>query len=71
MKTIQSQTIIITDNNQTAKAYIDFCDKSLYVSVVSNNKQFDFGIDENLLKMLAYGYKLNCEKYDNEKGDKP
>ena len=71
MKTIQSQTIINTDNNQTAKAFIDFCDKSLCVSVVSNNKQFDFGLDENFLKMLAYGYKLNCEMYDNEKGDKP
>ncbi len=51
MKTIQSQTIIITDNNQTAKAFIDFCDKSLCVSVVSNNKQFDFGLNENFLKM--------------------
>lgn len=71
MKTIQSQMIIITDNNQEAKAYINFLDKTLCVSIVSENKQFDFDLDENFLKMIAYGYRLNCKTYDKDIGDKP
>lgn len=65
MNSIETQVIAIEDNNKSAKAYINFADKSLLFSIVSDTReQYDFTINPQLLKTLAYGYNLHCEECD-------
>ncbi len=56
--------LYIEDNNKKAKAYIDSENGELFVSVYDEetDKQYDFGIDEKELQLIAYMIKQGKEE---------
>ena len=49
-------------------AYIEFCEKDLDVSIVSDDKQYDFCFEPDTLEMFSYAYKLHGEECEKEMG---
>ena len=47
-------THYIEDNNKTAKAFIDSEDGGLFISVLVNNEQYDFDLEEKELETIKF-----------------
>ena len=56
----------LDDNNKEAKAFIDFEDGVLFVSVCVGDKQYDFGLDERELEIIRF--LINQKKQNYEQG---
>lgn len=69
MDSVQTQTFSIQGDGG-GEAYINFCNGSLCVSVVVEDKQADFHFDDITLNVFAYAYKLHCEECKKRKKNK-
>lgn len=65
MDSVQTQTFSIQGDGG-GEAYINFCNGSLCVSVVVEDRRADFHFEPITLKMFAYAYKLHCEDLNKE-----